>query len=215
MVLVRPQRSRPADRAGPPGFLPRASGLRTQSQLHVCCLSTMWPGARSLKGMSGPAPTRCVQAECFDQLIRHCVACSLLRTPEPREGKRGTLPHGQGALGRRSQPGQALGRQGPQGPVVTMWSSPPLSPPPSTPPLSLLPAQPHLPLALGRPSLLPTSLPPCPPQQQGRAARRRGRHCSRRSQWARGPQRPRCPCRGCFSGPLCCWAWRWPWPWSW
>ncbi|XP_010632741.1 tumor necrosis factor receptor superfamily member 13C [Fukomys damarensis] len=47
-------------------------------------LSTMGPGARRLKGMSGPGPMRCIQAQCFDQLIRHCVACNLLRTPEPR-----------------------------------------------------------------------------------------------------------------------------------
>ncbi|XP_021114573.1 tumor necrosis factor receptor superfamily member 13C [Heterocephalus glaber] len=47
-------------------------------------LSTMGLGGRSLKGMSGPVPTRCIQAECFDHLVRHCVACSLLRTAEPR-----------------------------------------------------------------------------------------------------------------------------------
>ncbi|KAM6162203.1 tumor necrosis factor receptor superfamily member 13C [Erethizon dorsatum] len=52
----------------------------------------MGPGARSLKGMSGPVPTRCVQAECFDQLVRHCVACRLLRTPEPRAGPPSFLP---------------------------------------------------------------------------------------------------------------------------
>ncbi|EHB11268.1 Tumor necrosis factor receptor superfamily member 13C [Heterocephalus glaber] len=47
-------------------------------------LSTMGLRGRSLKGMSGPVPTRCIQAECFDHLVRHCVACSLLRTAEPR-----------------------------------------------------------------------------------------------------------------------------------
>uniref|UniRef100_A0A286Y666 TNF receptor superfamily member 13C n=1 Tax=Cavia porcellus TaxID=10141 RepID=A0A286Y666_CAVPO len=52
----------------------------------------MGPGSRSLKGMSGPAPTRCVQTECFDHLVRHCVSCRLLRTPEPRAGKRRSLP---------------------------------------------------------------------------------------------------------------------------
>ncbi|XP_058424236.1 tumor necrosis factor receptor superfamily member 13C isoform X3 [Diceros bicornis minor] len=41
-------------------------------------------GARSLKGRDGSAPTQCVQAECFDPLVRNCVACRLLRTPEPR-----------------------------------------------------------------------------------------------------------------------------------
>uniref|UniRef100_A0A8C0XY40 Tumour necrosis factor receptor 13C TALL-1 binding domain-containing protein n=1 Tax=Castor canadensis TaxID=51338 RepID=A0A8C0XY40_CASCN len=39
-------------------------------------------GPRTL-GRDGPAPTPCVQAECFDPLVRHCVACRLLRTPEP------------------------------------------------------------------------------------------------------------------------------------
>ncbi|XP_062971595.1 tumor necrosis factor receptor superfamily member 13C [Cynocephalus volans] len=40
-------------------------------------------GARSPRGRNGPAPTPCVQAECFDPLLRHCVACRLFRTPEP------------------------------------------------------------------------------------------------------------------------------------
>ncbi|XP_073738805.1 tumor necrosis factor receptor superfamily member 13C isoform X2 [Callorhinus ursinus] len=41
-------------------------------------------GARSRRGRDGPAPTQCVQAECFDPLVRNCVACKLFRTPEPR-----------------------------------------------------------------------------------------------------------------------------------
>uniref|UniRef100_A0A7N9D632 TNF receptor superfamily member 13C n=1 Tax=Macaca fascicularis TaxID=9541 RepID=A0A7N9D632_MACFA len=32
-------------------------------------------------------PTPCVPAECFDLLVRHCVACGLLRTPRPKPGK--------------------------------------------------------------------------------------------------------------------------------
>nr|XP_025873166.1 tumor necrosis factor receptor superfamily member 13C [Vulpes vulpes] len=54
------------------------------------------PRGRSPRGRDGPAPTRCVQAECFDPLVRNCVACKLLRTPEPRPGKsRPTQPAGQ------------------------------------------------------------------------------------------------------------------------
>ncbi|KAM8777412.1 tumor necrosis factor receptor superfamily member 13C [Rhynchonycteris naso] len=40
--------------------------------------------ARSRRGKVGPAPTQCVQTQCFDPLVRGCVACRLLRTPEPR-----------------------------------------------------------------------------------------------------------------------------------
>ncbi|XP_014444169.1 tumor necrosis factor receptor superfamily member 13C [Tupaia chinensis] len=43
-------------------------------------------GSRSRRGREGPAPTPCGRAECFDLLLRHCVACKLLRTPEPRRG---------------------------------------------------------------------------------------------------------------------------------
>ncbi|XP_023077630.1 tumor necrosis factor receptor superfamily member 13C isoform X1 [Piliocolobus tephrosceles] len=41
-------------------------------------------GPRSLRGRDAPAPTPCVPAECFDLLVRHCVACGLLRTPRPK-----------------------------------------------------------------------------------------------------------------------------------
>ncbi|XP_022375053.1 tumor necrosis factor receptor superfamily member 13C isoform X4 [Enhydra lutris kenyoni] len=41
-------------------------------------------GARNRRGRDGPAPTQCVQAQCFDPLVRNCVACNLFRTPEPR-----------------------------------------------------------------------------------------------------------------------------------
>lgn len=59
--------------------------------------------------MSGPAPTRCVQAECFDQLIRHCVACSLLRTPEPREAGASSQ-----APGTALQPQESVGAGAPE-----------------------------------------------------------------------------------------------------
>ncbi|KAM7113801.1 tumor necrosis factor receptor superfamily member 13C isoform 3-T3 [Molossus nigricans] len=39
--------------------------------------------ARSPRGKGGPAPTQCVQTLCFDPLVRGCVSCWLLRTPEP------------------------------------------------------------------------------------------------------------------------------------
>ncbi|XP_045410748.1 tumor necrosis factor receptor superfamily member 13C [Lemur catta] len=41
-------------------------------------------GARRPRGRDGPPPTPCDPAQCFDLLVRHCVACKLLRTPEPR-----------------------------------------------------------------------------------------------------------------------------------
>lgn len=39
--------------------------------------------ARSVRGRDGPVPTPCVQAQCFDPLVRLCVSCRLLRTSEP------------------------------------------------------------------------------------------------------------------------------------
>ncbi|XP_032972005.1 tumor necrosis factor receptor superfamily member 13C isoform X1 [Rhinolophus ferrumequinum] len=44
----------------------------------------MRPGARSRRDGDGLASTPCVQAKCFDPLVRDCVACNLLRTPDPR-----------------------------------------------------------------------------------------------------------------------------------
>nr|2HFG_R Chain R, Tumor necrosis factor receptor superfamily member 13C [Homo sapiens] len=41
-------------------------------------------GSYSLRGRDAPAPTPCNPAECFDPLVRHCVACGLLRTPRPK-----------------------------------------------------------------------------------------------------------------------------------
>ncbi|XP_039090640.1 tumor necrosis factor receptor superfamily member 13C isoform X2 [Hyaena hyaena] len=39
-------------------------------------------GARSLRGREGPGPTKCAVDTCFDPLVRKCVDCKLLRTPE-------------------------------------------------------------------------------------------------------------------------------------
>ncbi|XP_053775608.1 tumor necrosis factor receptor superfamily member 13C isoform X4 [Desmodus rotundus] len=41
-------------------------------------------GSPGVKG--GPDPTKCVSPQCFDALVRACVACKLFRTPEPRPG---------------------------------------------------------------------------------------------------------------------------------
>uniref|UniRef100_A0A8C3X460 TNF receptor superfamily member 13C n=1 Tax=Catagonus wagneri TaxID=51154 RepID=A0A8C3X460_9CETA len=46
----------------------------------------LWAGARGLRGRDGPVPTQCHQTQCFDLLVRNCVACSLLRTPDPGPG---------------------------------------------------------------------------------------------------------------------------------
>ncbi|KAL1767218.1 tumor necrosis factor receptor superfamily member 13C [Sigmodon hispidus] len=40
-------------------------------------------GTRSSRNRDSPVPTQCLQTECFDPLVRHCVACKLLRTPDP------------------------------------------------------------------------------------------------------------------------------------
>nr|XP_030711655.1 tumor necrosis factor receptor superfamily member 13C isoform X2 [Globicephala melas] len=45
---------------------------------------SMRRGARGLRGRDMPATPQCLQAQCFDPLVRRCVACSLLRTTEPR-----------------------------------------------------------------------------------------------------------------------------------
>uniref|UniRef100_A0A8C0DFY7 TNF receptor superfamily member 13C n=1 Tax=Balaenoptera musculus TaxID=9771 RepID=A0A8C0DFY7_BALMU len=41
-------------------------------------------GARGLRGRDRPAAPQCLETQCFDPLVRKCVACSLLRTTEPR-----------------------------------------------------------------------------------------------------------------------------------
>ncbi|XP_012590425.1 PREDICTED: tumor necrosis factor receptor superfamily member 13C isoform X2 [Condylura cristata] len=35
-------------------------------------------------GRDGPAPPPCQEPQCFDLLVRGCVSCSLLRTPQPK-----------------------------------------------------------------------------------------------------------------------------------
>nr|XP_036862763.1 tumor necrosis factor receptor superfamily member 13C isoform X2 [Manis javanica] len=66
--------------------LPQVSSSGAEAGLSpswVCGPGSMGRAARSRRGRDGPAPTQCVQAECFDPLVRNCVACRLLRTPEP------------------------------------------------------------------------------------------------------------------------------------
>ncbi|KAK1341667.1 hypothetical protein QTO34_018084 [Cnephaeus nilssonii] len=61
--------------------------------------------ARSRRGRSGPAPPQCVRTQCFDPLVRVCVACSLLRTPEPRPAAEPSSP----APGTAVQPQESVG----------------------------------------------------------------------------------------------------------
>ncbi|XP_035954170.1 tumor necrosis factor receptor superfamily member 13C isoform X1 [Halichoerus grypus] len=70
----------------PPGFLlwPLKPGSVPAGCERVPSMGSKRRGARSRQGRDGPAPTQCVQAECFDPLVRNCVACKLFRTPEPR-----------------------------------------------------------------------------------------------------------------------------------
>ncbi|XP_032348229.1 tumor necrosis factor receptor superfamily member 13C isoform X3 [Camelus ferus] len=65
---------------------------------------SMRRGARGLRGRDGPAPTQCLQTQCFDVLVRNCVACSLLRTPEPRPAGLSSL-----APGTALQPQESVG----------------------------------------------------------------------------------------------------------
>ncbi|XP_041528496.1 tumor necrosis factor receptor superfamily member 13C isoform X1 [Microtus oregoni] len=40
-------------------------------------------GTRSRRSRDSPMPTPCIQALCFDPLVRRCLECNLLRTPDP------------------------------------------------------------------------------------------------------------------------------------
>lgn len=127
-------------------------------------------GARSVRGRDGPAPTPCVQAQCFDPLVRLCVACRLFRTPEPGRGK-GRPPQlasgtrgGAGGGSRRRAPHPArpgATRRGPRGTSAHREAlTAPLSPAPCAPasppsglrslpsfPRPLSPSPPHAPAA--------------------------------------------------------------------
>ncbi|XP_066866409.1 tumor necrosis factor receptor superfamily member 13C isoform X2 [Kogia breviceps] len=61
-------------------------------------------GPRGLRGRDRPAAPQCLQTQCFDPLVRKCVACSLLRTTEPRPGGPSSL-----APGTALQPQESVG----------------------------------------------------------------------------------------------------------
>ncbi|XP_057598090.1 tumor necrosis factor receptor superfamily member 13C [Hippopotamus amphibius kiboko] len=61
-------------------------------------------GRRSRRVRDREAPTQCLQTQCFDPLVRRCVACSLLRTTEPRPGGPSSL-----APGTALQPQESVG----------------------------------------------------------------------------------------------------------
>lgn len=111
----------------PPGFLPVGQRRRLRPSRGCSGLSSMRRGPRSPRGRDAPAPTRCVQAQCFDLLVRNCVACKLLRTPEPGPGKSGRAP--------RAGPRGSLGEEG-EGAAATEAppSAPPTPPGPRVPP---------------------------------------------------------------------------------
>ncbi|XP_032501690.1 tumor necrosis factor receptor superfamily member 13C isoform X3 [Phocoena sinus] len=71
-------------------------------------LGSMRRGARDLRGRDRPVAPPCLQPQCFDLLVRKCVACSLLRTTEPRPGGPSSLA-----------PGTALQPQDSVGPGAT------------------------------------------------------------------------------------------------
>ncbi|XP_049740511.1 tumor necrosis factor receptor superfamily member 13C [Elephas maximus indicus] len=62
-------------------------------------------GSRSMGGRDGSEPTLCGQAECFDLLLRVCVACRLFRTPEPSPAAGASSP----ATGTALQPQESVG----------------------------------------------------------------------------------------------------------
>ncbi|XP_015854258.1 tumor necrosis factor receptor superfamily member 13C isoform X1 [Peromyscus maniculatus bairdii] len=64
---------------------------------------------RSRRNRDSPVPTPCVQTLCFDPLVRHCVACELLRTPDPPRHAFGpSVPRPPSASPSPSAPGTAL-----------------------------------------------------------------------------------------------------------
>ncbi|XP_022452723.1 tumor necrosis factor receptor superfamily member 13C isoform X3 [Delphinapterus leucas] len=65
---------------------------------------SMRRGARGLRGRDRPVAPQCLQTQCFDPLVRKCVACSLLRTTEPRPGGPSSL-----APGTALQPQESVG----------------------------------------------------------------------------------------------------------
>ncbi|XP_008843009.1 tumor necrosis factor receptor superfamily member 13C isoform X1 [Nannospalax galili] len=58
---------------------------------------------RTRRARDGSVPTPCVQAQCFDPLVRFCVSCKLLRTPDPRHAPSSQAP------GTAQQPQESMG----------------------------------------------------------------------------------------------------------
>ncbi|ERE85332.1 centromere protein M-like isoform 1 [Cricetulus griseus] len=62
-------------------------GHRADSELCPTCvrwdMGARKREAKSRRSRDSPMTTPCVQTLCFDPLVRHCVACNLLRTPDP------------------------------------------------------------------------------------------------------------------------------------
>ncbi|KAM4881125.1 tumor necrosis factor receptor superfamily member 13C [Thomomys bottae] len=116
----------PTGRGGAGGaFPPRGQrGGRAGAQLRGGRMGRARRAARGRPGRAGARPASCARAHCFDPLLRRCVSCRLLRTPEPGRGKRA------GRGGRRpGRRGAAL-----TGPVArTPAGSPPADPRPSRP----------------------------------------------------------------------------------
>ncbi|KAM9230163.1 tumor necrosis factor receptor superfamily member 13C [Dugong dugon] len=83
-------------------------GKRTEETRSLLCArqpSVIGLGASSMGGRDGPEPTLCGQAECFDRLLRLCVACNLFRTPEPSPAASASSP----ATGTALQPQESVG----------------------------------------------------------------------------------------------------------
>ncbi|XP_046922591.1 tumor necrosis factor receptor superfamily member 13C isoform X1 [Lynx rufus] len=82
--VVPPQQ---AGGRGTVGGSSRFPPLAAEARLSPGCvrgsMGSQRRGARSLRGREGAAPTKCVVDKCFDPLVRKCVDCRLLRTPEP------------------------------------------------------------------------------------------------------------------------------------
>ncbi|XP_046922593.1 tumor necrosis factor receptor superfamily member 13C isoform X3 [Lynx rufus] len=103
--VVPPQQ---AGGRGTVGGSSRFPPLAAEARLSPGCvrgsMGSQRRGARSLRGREGAAPTKCVVDKCFDPLVRKCVDCRLLRTPEPGPAGPGSL-----APGTALQPQESVG----------------------------------------------------------------------------------------------------------
>ncbi|XP_057648651.1 tumor necrosis factor receptor superfamily member 13C [Chionomys nivalis] len=65
-------------------------------------------GTRSRRSRDSPMPTPCIQALCFDPLVRRCLECNLLRTPDPPRHAPGTALQPQESVGTGPGPDATL-----------------------------------------------------------------------------------------------------------